>query len=91
MENLYSKMHRLNNFLSPLILIMFSPVFALAESTEASGSNSTIKSVFKEVKKDVSGSDTLTTFLMIIAVIIIVVVAVYLSFSGDSKKVPKAK
>ncbi len=82
-------MENLRNFFSLTFFSLFLVLSSFADN--ASGeANQTMKNVFKEVKKDVSGSTNISSVLMIIGVVAVVGIAIYLSFNGsDEKKVFK--
>lgn len=86
------KLYNMKNFRQFLLLVLFS-LFQIVSSfaDNAPGeANETMKSVFKEVKKDVSGNTNITSILMIVGVAAIVGLAIYLSFNGgEGKKVFK--
>ena len=74
----------MKNFGWSILLLLFSMFLGINTFAEDSSpeANETMKSVFAEVKKDVSSNTNISSILMIVGVVAIVGVAVYLSFNG---------
>ena len=86
-DNNNSKTDYMKNFGWPILLLLFSMFLGINTFAEDSSpaANETMKSVFAEVKKDVSSNTNISSILMIVGVIAIVGVAVYLSFNGGEE------
>ncbi|HET6244782.1 MAG: hypothetical protein H0V01_01180 [Bacteroidetes bacterium] len=76
-----------------ILFLLFLPIQIESVFAEKGQANETMKTVFKEVKKDVSGNTNITSILMIVGVVAVVGLAIYLSFSGSEEKkfIRKAK